>query len=167
MGGGYAAFTIDAVADRASTSRPVIYRRWTTREGLALAAIAHQANRDVRPIPDTGSLREDIIAALTDANETRIAMAALLVSQLGTYYRDTRTSPADLRRQLFGERVSMMQTIVQRAVDRGEVDPNRLTPRIIAVPFDLFRHEAMMTLAPIPKDTIVEIVDEIFLPLVT
>jgi len=56
---------------------------------------------------------------------------------------------------------------MRRAVQRGEIDPARLTPRIAALPFDLVRHEVMMTLAPVPKDTIIEIVDDIFLPLVT
>ena len=165
--GGYAAFTIDAVAERASTSRPVLYRRWKTREDLALAAIGHHVTRDVRPIPDTGTLRDDVIAVLLDANETRIAMAAIIVGQLGTYYQETRTTPADIRRQMLGERPPLMETIVRRAVERGEIDPARLTPRIAGLPLDLFRHEVMMTLAPVPKETIIEIVDDIFLPLVT
>lgn len=165
--GGYAAFTIDAVAERAGTSRPVLYRRWKTREDLALAAIALHVTRDVRPIPDTGTLRDDVIAVLLDANETRIAMAAIIVGQLGTYYQETRTSPADLRRQMLGDRTTLMETVVRRAVERGEIDPARVTPRIANLPFDLVRHEVMMTLAPVPKESIVEIVDEIFLPLVT
>ncbi len=165
--GGYAAFTIDAVAERAGTSRPVLYRRWKTREDLALAAVAHYIARDVRPIPDTGTLRDDVISVLVDADEARIAMAAIIVGQLGPYYRETRTSPADLRRQILGERTSVMDTVVRRAVERGEIDPARLTPRIASLPFDLLRHEVMMTLAPVPKDTIVQIVDDIFLPLVT
>ena len=165
--GGYAAFTIDAVAGRAGTSRPVIYRRWKTREDLTLAAIGHHVTRDVRPIPDTGTLRDDVIAVLLDANETRIAMAAIIVGQLGTYYQETRTSPADLRRQMLGDRTTPMETVIRRAVERGEIDPARVTPRIANLPFDLLRHEVMMTLAPVPKETIVDIVDDIFLPLVT
>jgi AcrR family transcriptional regulator len=34
---GYAGFTIDAVARRAGTSRPVLYRRWPNRAQLVLA----------------------------------------------------------------------------------------------------------------------------------
>ena len=165
--GGYATFTIDAVAERAGTSRPVLYRRWKTREDLALAAVAYYIARDVRPVPDTGTLRDDLIAVLLDANESRIAMAAIIVGQLGAYYRETGTSPAELRRQILGERTGVMDIVVDRAVERGEIDPARLTPRIASLPFDLLRHEVMMTLAPVPKDTIVEIVDDIFLPLVT
>jgi hypothetical protein len=40
------------------------------------------------------------------------------------------------------------------------------TPRIANVPLDLLRHELLMTLQPVPEQTISEIVDEIFPPLV-
>ena len=151
MDGGYAAFTIDAVAERAGTSRPVLYRRWKTREDLVLAAIGQQITRDVRPVPDTGTLRGDVIAMLLDANETRVAMAAIIVGQLGAYYQETRTTPADVRRQILGDRTTRMEIIVRRAVERGEIDPARLTPRIAALPFDLVRQEVMMTLRARPE----------------
>ncbi|RYY09760.1 MAG: TetR/AcrR family transcriptional regulator, partial [Alphaproteobacteria bacterium] len=38
---GYTNFTYEAVARRAETSRPVLYRRWQTKLELALAAIRH------------------------------------------------------------------------------------------------------------------------------
>ena len=47
-----------------------------------------------------------------------------------------------------------------------EIDEERLTPRIATVALDLLRHEMLMTLRPVPEETIAEIVDDIFLPLV-
>jgi len=165
--GGYGSFTIDAVAERAGTSRPVLYRRWRNRQELVLAAIRHSSARPTIPLPDTGSLRGDVIALLSQANEERLAFAAVFSVQLGTYYTDTGTTPADLRRQILGERISSIETIVQRAVDRGEINPAHLTPRITTLPFDLVRHEVLMTLKPVPIPTIISIVDDIFMPLVT
>ncbi len=48
----------------------------------------------------------------------------------------------------------------------GEIDPGRLSLRTASLPVDLVRHDLIMTQAPVPDSTIVEIVDEIFLPLV-
>jgi AcrR family transcriptional regulator len=45
---GYGRFTIDGVAARAGTSRPVIYRRWPVRSDLAIAAVRRRAGRDDR-----------------------------------------------------------------------------------------------------------------------
>jgi hypothetical protein len=44
-------------------------------------------------------------------------------------------------------------------VEHGEIDPGRLTPRIAGLPADLLRHELLMTLRPVPDETIVEIVE--------
>lgn len=167
IAGGYGAFTIEAVAERAHTSRPVVYRRWPTRENLLLAALRHRALHDPAPVLDTGSLRGDVIALLDYANTHRAGMAAMISVQLGAYFTETGTAPADLRRELLGGRTLSMDTIVRRAVERGEIDPERLTPRLIGLPFDLFRHEMLMTLTAVPDTVIHEIVDDIFLPLIT
>jgi len=164
---GYGSFTIDAVAARAVTSKPVIYRRWPNREALVIAAVQHFFTRGAQPVPDTGTFRGDVIALLTQANESRLAMAAVVSVQLSAYYQETGTTPADLREQLLADHPSAMQTVVRRAVERGEVTAAHLTPRIISLPFDLVRHEALMTLKPITPETILEIVDDIFLPLVS
>lgn len=65
---GYDALTIDAVATRAGTSRPVVYRRWAGKRELVLAAIAHLGAQEHRPPADTGSLRGDLIALLDKAS---------------------------------------------------------------------------------------------------
>jgi AcrR family transcriptional regulator len=166
---GYGGFTIDGVATRAGTSRPVLYRRWPNRADLAVAALRHHGRRDPVPTPDTGSLREDLLELMRDASSTRSEMAVLFSIHMGQYFAETGTSPADLRAEfLSGKQTPWgIGTIMQRAVDRGEIDPARLTPRIANLPTDLMRHELMMTLQPIPEATLVDIVDNIFLPLVT
>ncbi|WP_448062195.1 TetR/AcrR family transcriptional regulator [Cellulomonas hominis] len=51
---GYGGFTVDAVAERAHTSKPVLYRRWPTREDLLLALVRHQGEVDMFPSPTPG-----------------------------------------------------------------------------------------------------------------
>jgi AcrR family transcriptional regulator len=164
---GYEHFTIDTVAARAHTSKPVLYRRWKTREDLLRATVRHRADADSPPSPDTGTLRGDLLALLTHANTTRNPLAALLSSMLGSYYNQTGPTPAELRDEFIGQRGSAVEKVVKRAVERGEIDPARLTPRIIDLPFALFRHEWMMTLRPVPDHALRQIVDDIFIPLVT
>jgi AcrR family transcriptional regulator len=164
---GYQHFTIDTVAARAQTSKPVLYRRWKTREDLLRATVRHRGAADPPAPPDTGTLRGDLLALLTLANTTRNPMAALVSSMLGSYYNQTGPTPAELRDAFFSQRGSVVEQVVNRAVERGEIDPDRLTPRIIDLPFDLFRNEMMMTLKPVPDHVLRQIVDDIFIPLVT
>lgn len=166
VSGGYGSFTIDAVAERAATSKPVIYRRWASRDVLAVAAVKHSFDRESLPLPDTGTLRGDVIAHLTRANESRLAIAAMISVQLATFFQETGATPASLREELIGDRALSMEHFLRRARERGEIGDTPLTPRIITLPFDLVRNEALMTLKPVSPDTILEIVDDIFLPLV-
>ncbi|MGV9673210.1 TetR/AcrR family transcriptional regulator [Gordonia sp. NPDC003504] len=165
---GYSGFTIEAVAERAGTSRPVIYRRWEDRDELAGAAITHAINRLPRGEPaDTGSLRGDLLALLRRSNDSRGETAALLVAVVGAYHAETGRSFADLRREAFGECAARtIDEVFDRAIARGEIDPARLTPRVRAVAFDLFRHDLMMNMRPLTDAEMTGIVDEVVLPLV-
>src|SRR3984957_17041760 len=58
---GYEHFTIDAVAARAQTSKPVLYRRWKTREDLLRDTARHRGAADAPAIPQTGTLRGDLL----------------------------------------------------------------------------------------------------------
>ncbi len=163
---GYAALTVESVAHRAGTSRPVLYRRWPAKADLVRAAVLHMLARDAMEVPDTGNLRDDMVAVLRLSNERRMATTALLIYYLGAFFQETGTNPRDLREQLIGDRDSPVDVIVDRAIDRGEIDAEGLTPRRRTLAFDLLRHEALTTLAPVPNPVIEEIVDDIFMPLV-
>jgi AcrR family transcriptional regulator len=164
---GYEHFTIDTVAARARTSKPVLYRRWKTRDDLLRDTVRHRGAADPPSIPDTGTLRGDLLALLSRANTTRNPMAALVSSMLGSYYNQVGPTPAELRDAFLSQRGSAVEQVVNRAVERGEIDPARLTPRIIDQTFDQFRNEMMMTLRPVPDHVLRQIVDDIFIPLVT
>lgn len=162
---GYEAFTIDAVVSRAETSRPVLYRRWGSKQALVLAAIAHASAKVRLLIPDTGTLRDDIIALLQQLNQTRMQLATLIVLQLGSYYRETGTRPEDVRAALGADYPRAVGRIIARAVERGEIPPD-LPRRVTDLPFDLVRQQIIMTSQPVPIADIEEIVDVVFLPLV-
>mgnify|MGYP001059693943 CR=1 FL=1 len=164
---GYNGFTIDAVAERAGTSRSVIYRRWSDREALLDATLTFGLNQGRRAVPDTGTLRGDVLQLLHDANASRAPIAPLLSVFMGAYFADSGRTFEDVRYRAFGVRSgATMDTILERAVARGEADPDRLTPRVRSVVVDLFRHDLLMTASALPEEKLVAIVDEVFLPLV-
>jgi len=162
---GYDDMTIDAVAVRAGTSRAVLYRRWPNKQELLLAALAHEVGKDVVVVPDTGSLRDDVIALLQQANKLRVGLVAALLTRLGGFYQQTGSSLADLRAFVQGDRDAVLEEVIQRAIDRGEIRPEQVTDRIARLPVNLFRYEILMTLRPLSDEAIEEIVDTIFLPL--
>lgn len=162
---GYDELTIDGVAVRAGTSRAVLYRRWPNKQELVLAAVAHEVAEDVVVAPDTGSLRGDAIALLRQANKVRVGLVVPLLTRLGGFYQQTGSSLADLETLVRGRRDAALDQVIQRAIDRGEIEPDQLTERIARLPVDLFRYEVLMTLRPLPDEAIEEIVDTVWLPL--
>jgi AcrR family transcriptional regulator len=163
---GYGGFTMEAVAERAHTSTPVLYRRWPDRWDLAMAAIRHYGDRNPVAVPDTGSLRGDLIAFLRDASSKRAAVAAVFSMRMAEFFDETRSTPQQLREQMLQGRIPITDEIFDRAVARGEADPDRLTPRVKSVAFDLLRNELVLTQRPVPRKVIQEIVDDVVLPLV-
>ncbi|HWE09250.1 MAG TPA: TetR/AcrR family transcriptional regulator [Solirubrobacteraceae bacterium] len=122
---GYDGMTIDMVAARAGSARATVYRRWATKDELVLAAVERMSRDDVNldQLPDTGSLRGDIVAMILPLSEeeqqVRIqAMAALLaLSQT-----DSRLAEAATGAEI-GPWIEVNRILIQRAVDRGEFPP--------------------------------------------
>lgn len=162
---GYVGFAVDAVASRAGTSKAVLYRRWSSKPELAKAAIRHVLAADPIVIPDTGSLRGDVIALLRWVNDRRVGIAAHLVANVGELHRETGANLAAIRDSVTEGQSSAMTAIVTRAIDRGEIQEHHVTERIVRLPVDLLRLELLMTSAPVTDDDIIEIVDTVFLPL--
>lgn len=161
---GYPGFTYEAVAARAGTSRPVLYRRWPRREDLLLATLA----KSWQPIevPDTGSLRDDAIGFLRNVHAGRTQMIAMMSVQLVDYFRDTGTGFGALREALVPpDRATAFEIIVARAVERGELPGVPRLSRVVDLPFDLLRHDMLLTMRAVSDESIVEIVDKVWLPL--
>ena len=165
---GYARLTMESIAIRAHTSEPVLYRRWPNKDQLVLAAIEHR--RDANPIelPDTGSLRGDLLAELAIVSDARAGYLAIV---LGTAFAgllaDTGLTPTQVRDKVMGEHLRPHgRGIYQRAHRRGEIDLDGLPVALLDMPFDLVRHDLLMDLAPPTPARITSIVDELFLPLV-
>jgi AcrR family transcriptional regulator len=158
--------TMEAVADRAGTSKPVLYRRWNGRAALlrgilvplAMAAIPHQ---------DTGSYRTDMLAVLYGwADFFASPAGAIGPAIVGAMPQDPELAEA-FRDGVIGWRKQSMADLLNRGIQRGDVRPD--------VPFEVARelgqsilwHRFLVTGDPITPDLIEHIVDEILTPYVT
>jgi AcrR family transcriptional regulator len=163
---GFARLTMESVAARARTGVAVLYRRWPGKDALTMAAIAHYGAKHPVEIPDTGSLRGDMLALLGGVNDTRYSFTVVVTAAFSGLLTSTGLTPAEVRARLLGDRPMWSDQIFRRAHDRGEMDLGKTPGAVLALPFDLMRHDLLMTLKPVPPERLAAIVDDLFLPLV-
>lgn len=163
---GYSALTYEALAAQAHTAKQVIYRRWPTKRELLFAALAHHGTTLPPQNPDTGSLRDDVLTLMRNSSSRLGELTAIMSGLIGTHFDEVEATPRELRAALFGNRANAVGAALERAVARGEIGPGVIPERIVAVPYDLYRHEAVMTLTDIPDEVLAEIVDVVWMPLV-
>lgn len=117
---GYSGLLVSAIAERAGTSKPAIYRRWPGK-----AHLVHEAVFPIgaaTEIPDTGSLPEDLreMVRRTMAVLTTPAARAALPGLVGEMAADPSLHSALLER--FADIITGgLAERLDRAVARGEV----------------------------------------------
>jgi AcrR family transcriptional regulator len=163
---GFARLTMESVAARARTGVAVLYRRWPRKDDLVLAAIQHYGTTHPVEIPDTGSLRGDMIALLSGVSSGRVPFVTVVSAAFSGLLASSGLTPAEVREKLIGGRPPWSSDVYRRAHERGEIDLDRIPRVVLTMPFDLMRHDLLMTYKPIPDERILEIVDDLFLPLV-
>jgi len=163
---GYGALTYEALAQQAKTAKQVIYRRWPTKRELLFALLKHHGTVLPSTEVDLGSLRDDVLALMRNSNGRISDLTAIFSGLIGTHFDEVEATPRELRGALFSNRANAVELALERAAARGEIGPGEIPARVVALPYDLYRHEAVMTLASMPDAVLVEIVDQIWLPLV-
>jgi AcrR family transcriptional regulator len=111
---GYAGLTIDGVAAKTGVGRPTIYRRWSSKPALVIAALTQSPR--VSLVPDTGSLRDDLLAfqrdqvRMMDMPASRRITAGLVADIV---------ADAALAETYLGDYVELRQASVRQALERG------------------------------------------------
>ena len=129
---GYADLSVDAIARRAGTSKPAIYRRWPSKAHLVHAAVFPIS--EATKLPDTGSLAGDVreMVRRTVAVLTSPAARAALPGLVGEMATDLTLHTALLQR--FADILSRGLTErLDAAVARGEVRPDVTAADLVEV----------------------------------
>ncbi|MDA8354772.1 MAG: TetR/AcrR family transcriptional regulator [Actinomycetota bacterium] len=119
---GYGQLSLEAIARRASVSRPSLYRRWPSKAAVVVAALAKVAGTD--PAPDTGSLRGDLTAlASTMAEMYNSGFARRVVPGLLGDLGDQPDLAERFQEAYIRPRRASTKAALARAVERGEIPP--------------------------------------------
>src|SRR5580700_76791 len=158
---GLAAMSIEEVAARAGVGKVTIYRRWSSKGLLALDAFV-TSFAEQQPLPDTGTLRGDLIAALTAwvRAVTGTSMGAMLTGLIAEAQHDPSLRAAWRERVLEPLR-SQHRIMLDRAVARGEIPATVDQEVVLDLFFGAAQHRLLLDHLPLTDDFIGQVVDVI------
>jgi AcrR family transcriptional regulator len=158
---GYERLSMEAVVERVGASKSTLYRRWPSKAELVGAAVAGYS-WDSEP-PDTGNLRDDLIALASlwfarderrDQVFVRVMIAVIDDTHLRSVFHDIAAKP----------RALVFEAIVRRAADRCEIPTaDNLHTLGEVIPAMAFQQLAMNK-KPIDREFIVGVIDNFVMP---
>ncbi|WP_441957556.1 TetR/AcrR family transcriptional regulator [Mycolicibacterium houstonense] len=118
---GYGRLSVDAVAKRAGVGKAAIYRRWRSKQDLAVDLVTKVAVAAI-DVPDTGTLRGDIRAYLHNGREalTHRLARTIIPDLLAEAARDPDYA-ATIAGQIREPRRLKATQLFDRARHRGEI----------------------------------------------
>jgi AcrR family transcriptional regulator len=158
---GFERLTMDAVARRCGASKTTIYRRWPSKTTLVVAAAA--ALFVAPELPDTGDLREDLLACgrayvHREGRTAQVLAAVLTASQHDPDLRDAS------RDALGAPHGGLFERVLSRAVDRGWATGTADVETLAEVfPAIAYQRVAARGLLLVEED-VVRVVDGVLLP---
>ncbi|MDF2918868.1 TetR/AcrR family transcriptional regulator [Microbacterium sp. NPDC086615] len=163
---GYDGMTIDMVAARARAGKATVYRRWASKEELVLDAVACMKRDDLRArdVPDTGTLRGDLVAMVKplsiEEGEKKLQVMAGIVSMLS---RSPELADA-AQTALVAPRLELNKMLIRRAIERGEVPADRDVDMIASVGSAMICYRTLMQRTPITPEYVISVIDDVILP---
>jgi AcrR family transcriptional regulator len=161
---GYEAMSIEAVAVRAKSSKATIYRRWLGKAELVAEAIRRHSEPALADLPDTGNLRDDLLALAQRMFEGMAGADGGLICGLAVAVRTDPQFGRLFSEHLHEHKLGPVAAIVSRAEARGELAPGADPALLLQVaPGAVLFHQ--MSGEPLDTAFAEHLVDRVLIPL--
>jgi AcrR family transcriptional regulator len=122
--GGVHGLTVEGVAERSGIAKTTIYRRWRSKEDLALAALL-EVIREEPPVVHTGNTRTALSAYLGQLiKNVNSRLYGRILRGLISEMAIDRELARGFRDQVLARRTTAIRGLLARGIDRGELRPD-------------------------------------------
>ena len=154
---GFAALSVEEVAERAGVAKTTVYRRWPTKADLAVAAM-HQVADHIIKVEDTGSLRGDLSVLLRSFRD--FAWTPRGQSLMRMMVGDAMNAEiAEFVRRVREEKSREPRELVLRAIARGELPRGTDASVLLDVAFGAVQHYLCFMHVRVSDAQIAQIID--------
>ena len=162
---GWANLSLASVATRAGTGNSSVYSRWPTKASLIRAATNRLAQLSPEPGGFSGDLVEDLLAI---ARATAMSLEGPVGQALRGFVAERGSGPdVQAGPSIFDDSapVQAVAEVVSRAQAAGVLPQKAQAPRVLNLGLTLIGHHFLLNGAPPSDDAVVEIVMDVWLPL--
>lgn len=160
---GYDNLTMELIAAHAQASKATIYRRWSSKAELVMDALVI-AQPAVRAI-DTGTLEGDLDALIAAGCSRRSARDnAVMCGIASALGRDPELLTC-FRQRFTEPRIARIHEVLERAQQRGELDPSIDTMFAATVVPSLSLQQALLTGRGVERDYIEQVFAKVLRPM--
>ncbi|HEY0258602.1 MAG TPA: TetR/AcrR family transcriptional regulator [Lacisediminihabitans sp.] len=162
---GYERVTMDNIAARAHASKTTMYRRWPTKSELVADALRRHAQGAVPAVPDTGTLRGDLLATVGEIAETLTGGRGPSLIGLIEAIRDDAALRTQVSSQVRERSHRVGREICSRAISRGEDVHAERADTVLDLAFEHLFTSTLFDGAQPSAANHQELVDTVLLPL--
>ncbi len=148
---GVRGLTIEGVAARAGVAKTTIYRRWRSKDELALAVLIDMVE-NVVATPDLGDTEKELVAFVDAA--VRILGSTLMGRVMQGLVSDLATDPElarAFRERVVTMRVAEVRRLIERGIGRGEIRPDADVELAHELLFGPVYYRLLLSGAPLEK----------------
>jgi AcrR family transcriptional regulator len=115
--------TVEGVAARAGVAKTTVYRRWKSKEELALAVLLEMVK--IVAVPDLGNIRDELITFVNYAVRIlgKTLMGRVMKGLISDFASNEELGKA-FREQVISLRLAEVRGLIERATERGELRPD-------------------------------------------
>ncbi len=163
---GFARLTMDAVAARAGAGKATLYRRWSSKTELVVDAVARMKREQVGtgPLPDTGDLREDLLALFRPRSVQEGERRLRIMAGLASMPVQDQASADAVSAAIVRPWAEAHRLLMRRAVDRGQASAAADVDTLSQVVASMAAYRALIQRRPFERDFLVSLVDGVLMP---
>jgi AcrR family transcriptional regulator len=159
---GYDRLTVDAIASTARASKTTVYRRWPSKAELVLAALVEGIQQRRIP-PDAETLRGNLLRVGEMVCRQARQHASTIRAVLVEVPRHAALNDA-LQHQFIDQQKALIQHVLQRAVDGGEIAPSAITDELCDLLSGYLIFRSIIPGRPPTRRTVQILVDDVIIP---
>lgn len=163
---GFDRMTMDMVALRAGAGKATVYRRWPSKEALVLEAVAQMKRDqvDLGNLPDTGTLRTDLLALFKPSTMEESERKLRALAGLSALLAQEPSLASAAGNAIVEPWVEANRSLLDKAMARGEIATSAPLEIMATIIPSLAAYRSLIERKPFDRAFLVEMIDHVLLP---